>query len=61
MARAQALLQTAGFDPRSREGATGTSDTLIASILVSIHAPVRERPVTQQAIAQRLKFRSTLP
>ena len=42
-----------GFNSRSREGATQVDLQKVATIDVSIHAPVKERPNAYQTLEQR--------
>ena len=50
-----------GFNPRSREGATFTADREDRAILVSIHAPAKERHYLQFLFYAKNEFQSTLP
>ena len=45
-----------GFNPRSREGATGSAARGPRLAPVSIHAPVRERPIPLPTTLARWRF-----
>ena len=51
----------AGFNSRSREGATWQEWFRKVTGVVSIHAPVRERPDEPDALAVGFVFQFTLP
>ena len=49
------------FNPRSLAGATGVRPALRRMVLISIHAPSRERPAATTICLKSLLFQSTLP
>ena len=49
------------FNPRSLAGATLIALGQLFNAVISIHAPLRERPIVAAMIAQAKQFQSTLP
>ena len=54
-------LDRLGFNPRPRKGATGGESNVEERVVVSIHAPVRERPEPNRQTIRGGKFQSTPP
>ena len=50
-----------GFNPRPREGATGPAEIHIRRTIVSIHAPVKGRPLDAHPWVWMQAFQSTPP
>ena len=60
MRRASAALQL-NFNPRSLTGATADDAIVVNDCLISIHAPLRERPLLPRFVPPPFGFQSTLP
>ena len=55
------LLATNDFNPRSLTGATHAHKIVGRALAISIHAPLRERPVLAVPVVVPTSFQSTLP